>query len=138
MRRIAALLIGLCLTSCSGQESSPQNRQSQFVSANMYVTEEHDGSIVPLRPGQSFEVRLPENMAIDPPVQWVLSVVPPHLRLLGSSVASRSTRARDPATVRTFRFGAIAEGDGRLVFEARQAGRRVGFRVEAANDMVID
>jgi predicted secreted protein len=136
--RVAAILILFCLTSCGGPDASPQNGQGQFVSANIYVTEAHDGSVVALRPGQSFEVRLQENMTTDPPVQWAMSTAPPHLRLLGTAVTPTPSGAPGSAVTRTFRFGAIAEGEGSLVVEARQASRRVSFRVDAASDMVID
>ena len=129
MRRIRALLIGLCLTGCSGQDGAVQNNQSRFASADMYVTEAHNGSVVGLRPGQSFEVRLPENLTSQPPVQWAVAAAPANLRLVGTS---------SQAATRTFRFSAIAEGDGQLILEARQAGRRVTYRVEAADDLIID
>lgn len=94
--------------------------------------------MVPLRPGQAFEVRLRGNRTTNPPIQWTLTEMPPHLRQLGVSLVSDSPDIPDAGATQVFRFGAVAEGESRLAFDAQGADRRVSFTVAAYNDLVID
>ena len=125
----AAALLGAC---------GGQGGNDPLPTPDLFVTARHDNGIVPMRPGQVLEVRLDGNSTIDPPLTWSVAARPPHLRLNGERIVSLSPDADGAGATWIFSFTAVGEGDGRLVFAGGESGRRIGFQVESAEDLVID
>ncbi|MGQ0588708.1 MAG: protease inhibitor I42 family protein [Sphingosinicella sp.] len=116
-----------------------QSEEAYSPTPHLFVTEAHNGTIVALRPSEAFEVRLPGNSTISPPVQWTVAATPQYLRLSHRDIVSDAPGAAGAGATWIFRFTAVAEGrDRRLVFDGGDPQRRLSYEVEAAHDLVID
>ena len=114
-------------------ETAPRKTRSTPPSAAIVATEAQDGSTLSLRPGQRLEIRLHGNETIDPPLAWSLAAAPPILRPVGAEILSDDPRADGAGATWIFRFTAVSQGEGRLVFSGGESGRRASFRVESAD-----
>ena len=133
--RTALLLAAALLAACG--DGGPAN-QTRSPSADIVATAAQDGSTLSLRPGQRLEIRLEGNSTIYPPVTWSLAAVPPILRAGGEEVVSEDPQAAGAGATWIFRFTAIGEGEGRLLFSSGDSGRRVSFLVASAADRAVD
>lgn len=130
--RTASLLAATALLAACGDGG--QTNQARPPSADIVATAEQDGSTLSLRPGQRLEIRLEGNSTIYPPVNWSLAATPPILRPGGEEVVSDDPQAVGEGATWIFRFIAIGEGEGRLLFSGGESGRRVNFLVASAQD----
>jgi predicted secreted protein len=130
MRRKALALAVFALLAACGDGG--QANQARSRPADIAATEAEDGATLALRRGQALEIRLHGNETIDPPLAWSLAAAPPNLRPSGEEVVSDDPEADGAGATWIFRFTAVAEGRGRLVFDGGRSGRQVGFVVVTA------
>jgi predicted secreted protein len=119
MRRKALALAVFALLAACGDGG--QANQARSRPADIAATEAEDGATLALRRGQALEIRLHGNETIDP--NW---------RPSGEEVVSDDPEADGAGATWIFRFTAVAEGRGRLVFDGGRSGRQVGFVVVTA------
>lgn len=136
-RTIAVVTIAV-LGGCGGRAAEEPPRASCFAEPDLLATEDQDGGMVPLYPGQKLEVRLRGNSTIHPPLEWSLATAPSHLRLEDRQVASEAPGAAGSGALWKFCFRAAGEGEGRVEFTGGASGRRIGFTVVSDNEMTID
>ena len=128
MRRNALALAAAALLAACGDGGQANQAQPADVTA----TEAQAGATLALRRGQTLEIRLHGNETIDPPLAWSLAAAPPSLRASGEEVVSDDPEADGAGATWIFRFTAVAEGDGRLVFSGGESGRQAVFVVVTA------
>lgn len=136
-RTIAVVTIAV-VGGCGGRAAEESPRASCFGQPDLLATEDQDGGMVPLYPGQALEVRLRGNSTIHPPLEWSLAAAPPHLRLEDRQVASEAPGAAGAGAVWKFCLRAVGEGEGRVEFSGGASGRRIGFSVVSDNELIID
>ena len=130
----AALAAAALLAACGPQDPAARREQSRFPPADVVATGSQANAAIPLRSGQTLEIRLEGNSTIYPPVTWSVAAAPANLRPSGEEVLSEDPEAMGAGATWIFRFTAIAEGEGRLLFSGGESGRRVSFLVASAKD----
>jgi len=135
-RYSAALGAALLFASCE-QSEAPAN-QARLPPADLVLSDAHDGGVYPIRPGMTLEVRLRDNAAVDPPVEWSLAGAPLCLGPARRIGVSGDAEADGAAPIWIFRFRAIGEGEGRLMFDGGPSRRRIGMEVSCDSSTVYD
>jgi hypothetical protein len=132
---MTAVLISAVLVGC-GEEQGLETKHNVFAAApDAYLTEETSAWM--LRPGETFEVRLRGEGGASQGPPWKLAAAFPSVRLDGADVILASPGTPGAGKTWVFRFAAITEGEGRLVF-TRDSSARHELGVVVAHDVIHD
>jgi hypothetical protein len=126
------------LAACGPQDPAARREQSRFPPADVVATASQANAAIPLRSGQTLEIRLDGNSTIYPPVTWSLAAAPPILRPSGEEVLSEDPEAMGAGATWIFRFTAVAEGRGRLAFNGGESGQQARYEVVVARDAAVE